>query len=179
MVKCLASFLDFCYLVQHSTHTETTLEQMDNALARFHQDRVVFQTLGIRKDSGLSLPCQHSLVHYKETIQLFGSPNGLCSSITESMHIRAVKKPWRHTNKFRPLGQMLVINQRLGKVAALRSFLEKHGLLGGPLLPACVDGIVGGNMKMGHDNDRQIVHGPSRPIDHEVHLAKTRGALHT
>lgn len=178
MVKCLASFLDFCYLVRHSTHTETTLDQMENALASFHRDRVVFKTLGVRKESGLSLPRQHSLVHYKETIQLFGSPNGLCSSITESMHIRAVKKPWRRTNKFRPLGQMLVINQRLGKVAALRSFLEKHNLLDGPLLPALVDVIVGGNMRMGHSNDRQMVHGPSRPIDHEVHLAKTRGVLH-
>ena len=177
MVKCIAAFLDFCYLVRQSTHTEATLQQIDDALTDFHRYRVIFKTLGVRKENGLSIPRQHSLVHYKETIQLFGSPNGLCSSITESMHIRAVKEPWRRTNKYQPLGQMLVINQRLAKVAALQSFLEKHDLLDGPLLHAPMEEVVGRNVMMGHDHDHQIVHGPSREVDHEVYLAKTRGAL--
>ncbi|KAF8329950.1 hypothetical protein F5887DRAFT_1064242 [Amanita rubescens] len=172
MVKCLAAFLDFCYLVRRSTHTESTLVQIDNALTRFHRDRVIFETLGVR--DGLNLPRQHSLVHYKETIQLFGSPNGLCSSITESMHIRAVKDPWRRTNKFRPLGQMLVINQRLGKLAAFRSFLQMHGLLDRPLLPGHVEEIQGGNAYIGPDDDLQIVNGPGRQVDHDVYLATTR-----
>ena len=93
------------------------------------------------------------------------------------MHIRAVKEPWRRTNKYHPLGQMLVINQRLAKVATLRSFLEKHGLLDGALLPVPMAEIMGGHAMMGHDNDHQIVHGPSRQVDHEVYLAKTRGVL--
>ena len=176
MVKCLAAFLDFCYLVRQLTHTEATLKQIDNALTCFHRDQVIFKTLGIRKEDGLSIPWQHSLVHYKETIQLFGSPDGLCSSITESMHIRAVKEPWRCTNKYQPLGQMLVINQCLAKVASLRSYLEKHSLLDGPLLPALVEleEVVGRNVMTGHDNnDHQIVHGPSRQVDHKVYLAKT------
>ena len=94
------------------------------------------------------------------------------------MHIRAIKEPWRCTNKYQPLGQMLVINQRLAKVAALRSFLEKYDLLDGPLLHALVEEVVGTrNVMMGHDHDHQIVHGPSREVDHEVYLAKTQGAL--
>ena len=156
---------------------ETTLKQIDNALTCFHQDQVIFKTLGVCKKDGLSLPWQHSLVHYKETIQLFGSLNGLCSSITELMHIRAVKEPWHRANKYGPLGQMLVINQRLAKVATLQSFLEKHGLLDGALLLAFMEEIMVGNMMMGHDNDHQIVHGPSCQVDHEVYLAKTWGAL--
>lgn len=178
MVKCLAAFLDFCYLVRRSTHTESMLNEIDNALTRFHRDRVIFKTLGVRKEGrvrkeGLSIPRQHSLVHYKETIQLFGSPNGLCSSITESMHIKAVKDPWRRTNKYHPLGQMLLINQRLAKLAAFRSYLEKHGMLDGPLLPADIRETIDGNT--GQDDDHQIVHGPSRRVDHEVKLAMTRG----
>ncbi|KAF8324638.1 hypothetical protein F5887DRAFT_1063400 [Amanita rubescens] len=177
MVKCLAAFLDFCYLVRRSTHTESMLNEIDNALTRFHRDRVIFKTLGVRKEGrvrkvGLSIPRQHSLVHYKETIQLFGSPNGLCSSITESMHIKAVKDPWRRTNKYHPLGQMLLINQRLAKLAAFRSYLEKHHMLDGPLLPADTRETIGGNT--GQDDDHQIVHGPSRQVDHEVNLAMTR-----
>ena len=45
-------------------------------------------------------------------------PNRLCSSITESKHIKAVKEPWCHSNHFKALRQMLVTNQRLNKLAA-------------------------------------------------------------
>lgn len=31
--------------------------------------------------------------YYAYVITQFGAPNGLCSSITESKHIKAVKKP--------------------------------------------------------------------------------------
>ncbi|KAH9975649.1 hypothetical protein BJV74DRAFT_862382 [Russula compacta] len=45
----------------------------------------------------------HSLEHYRRNIQLFGAPNGLCSSITESKHIKAVKEPWRRSSHFEAL----------------------------------------------------------------------------
>ena len=54
--------------------------------------------------------------HYPHLIRQFGAPNGLCSSITESKHIKAVKRPYRRTNRFQALGQMLLINQRLNKL---------------------------------------------------------------
>ena len=46
--------------------------------------------------------------------------NGLCSSITESKHITAVKNPWRRSNRNQPLGQMLMTNQQSDKLAAAR-----------------------------------------------------------
>ncbi|KAI0246059.1 hypothetical protein BJV78DRAFT_1136045, partial [Lactifluus subvellereus] len=56
---------------------------------------------------------------------LFGSPNGLCSSITESKHIKAVKEPWRHLNHFNAIVQMLQTLHRLDKLAAVwREFAE-------------------------------------------------------
>ena len=51
-----------------------------------------------RVRDSISLPCQHALSHYYYLIHLFGSPNGLCSSITESKHIKAMKEPWRRSN---------------------------------------------------------------------------------
>jgi len=51
-------------------------------------------------------------------IRLFGAPNGLCSSITEVKHIKAVKEPWRQSNHNKPLKQILLTNQRLDKLAA-------------------------------------------------------------
>ncbi|KAH9981725.1 hypothetical protein BJV77DRAFT_916936, partial [Russula vinacea] len=81
-----------------------------------------------------SLPRQHSLSHYRSLIQQFGTPNGLCSSITESRHITAVKKPWCRSNRNQPMGQMLLTNQHLDKLAALHVDFIARGMLQGPLL---------------------------------------------
>jgi len=58
--------------------------------------------------------------HYRQLVQLYGAPNELCSSITESKHIKAVKEPWRRSSHFEALGQMLLTNHRLDKLAACR-----------------------------------------------------------
>lgn len=47
----------------------------------------------------------------------------------ESKHIKAVKKPYRRTNRFQALGQMLVSNQWQDKLAAARADFQAHGML--------------------------------------------------
>jgi len=69
------------------------------------------------------------MVHYYDHIKNFGSPNGLCSSITESKHITAVKHPWRRSNKHAALPQMLKVNERLDKIAAARADFAVRGML--------------------------------------------------
>jgi hypothetical protein len=132
MVHTISAFLEFCYLVRRSQIDSVTLDQIEAAVARFHQDREIFIQTGVRND--FSLPRQHSLSHYRYHIQQFGAPNGLCSSITESRHITAVKEPWRRSNHHQPLGQMLLTNQRLDKLAASRVDFVARGMLQGPLL---------------------------------------------
>ena len=139
MVRTLSAFLEFCYLVRRSVINEETLEAISVAVDRFHHERTIFQTTGVR--AHFSLPRQHAMVHYHELIELFGAPNGLCSSITESKHIRAVKEPWRRSNKFDALGQMLVTNQRLDKLAGARRYFTEHNMLNGPLLPIGMEAI--------------------------------------
>ena len=111
--------IKFCYLVQRNVIDEEALRKIENALNNFHTHREIFRELGIRPD-GFSLPRQHSLNHYPYMITQFGAPNGLCSSITESKHIKAIKKPYRRSSRNKPLGQMLITNQRIDKLAALR-----------------------------------------------------------
>lgn len=131
MTKAISAFLDFCYLVRRSTITQATLRDIQKALDRFHHYRPIFQKTGVRDHGpkGFSLPRQHALKHYIEHIIAFGAPNGLCSSITESMHIRAVKKPWRRSSRFHALEQILLINQRLSKLAAIRRSFEMCSML--------------------------------------------------
>ncbi|KAG2757557.1 hypothetical protein P692DRAFT_201835899 [Suillus brevipes Sb2] len=129
VVRTFSAFLEFCYIVRREALTEDDLVKLQDALDRFHQYREIFKTTGVV--STFSLPRQHSLCHYILLIQLFGAPNGLCSSITESKHIKAVKEPWRRSSRFNALGQMLLTNQRLNKLAAAHVDFEAHGMLHG------------------------------------------------
>ena len=76
-----------------------------------------------------ALPRQHSLVHYVDVIRAFGAPNGLCSSITESKHIKAMKESWHCSSCFKALGQMLLTNQWMDKLAASHVDFAKRGML--------------------------------------------------
>ncbi|KAK7683266.1 hypothetical protein QCA50_013528 [Cerrena zonata] len=142
MVRALSAFMEACYIIRRSILSEASLTQLDDALSRFHQFRGVFQDTGVRPN-GMSLPRQHSLDHYPRHIREFGAPNGLCSSITESKHIKAVKEPWRRSNRFEALGQMLVTNQRLDKIHAARNDFEARGMLKGSLLSSVLATISG------------------------------------
>ncbi|KAI5989472.1 hypothetical protein EDC04DRAFT_2873162 [Pisolithus marmoratus] len=113
VVCTFCAFLEFCYLVHKSVITESDLDLINDSLDRFHHYCEVFKTTG----------------HYHDLIKLFGAPNGLCSSITESKHIKAVKKPYRHMSHFKALGQMLIINQRLDKLASACTDFSAQGML--------------------------------------------------
>jgi hypothetical protein len=129
MVKCISAFLDFCYLVRRNALTSDTLDEIDSTLVRFHTHHDIFIATGVRVT--ISLPRQHSMVHYRPSIIHFGSPNGLCSSITESKHIKAVKEPWRRSSRYKALIQMLRTLTRLDRLASLRSIFTGQGMMQG------------------------------------------------
>jgi hypothetical protein len=129
IVQCLSTFMDLCYIFRRNAITATALKTAESLLDKFHDLRRVFVDAGVR--SSTSLPRQHSLLHYITSIPLFGSPNGLCSSITESKHIKAVKEPWRRSSRYKALIQMLRTITRLDKIAALRRVFVQSGMLVG------------------------------------------------
>jgi hypothetical protein len=143
VLKVFRAFLEFCYIARHDIIDEDTLTELKDALARFHHHRTIFEDLGIRAE-GFALPRQHSLVHYPALIRSFGAPNGLCSSITESKHIVAIKKPWRRSNRYNALGQMLLTNQRLDKLAASSVDFANRGMLEGTCLTDTLK-LIGGS----------------------------------
>ena len=155
MVKAIRSFLEFCYLVRRSVLDENDLDQLDELLADFHKEREIFRELGIRSD--FNLPRQHSMTHYCELVIKFGAPNGLCSSITESKHIQAVKKPWRRSSKFNALSQMLRTNQRIDNLAASTVDFQARGMLKESIWANYVDPPpppqVGGPGQLPNDDD--------------------------
>ena len=65
-----------------------------------------------------NLPWQHLLLHYIKLICAYGVPNGLCSSIMESRHIKKINSPYIWSNLYNALGQMLLMNQHCDKLTA-------------------------------------------------------------
>ncbi|KAI0282250.1 hypothetical protein BC826DRAFT_1093972 [Russula brevipes] len=120
IVKCLSALLDASYIARRQDIDCDALDALDVALDKFRTLREIFRSSGVRP-KGFSVPRQHALFHYRRLIEDFGAPGGLCSSITESRHITAVKKPWRRSNKFEAL--------RLDKLAAMRSDFVARGML--------------------------------------------------
>jgi hypothetical protein len=127
-IRCVSALLDFAYLAWRSAHDTDSLEEMEHHLDRFHRYRHVFADAGV-VDEAFKLPRQHSLVHYVRAIYMYGSPNGLCTSITESKHIDAVKKPWRRSRRYKALLQILRTNTRLSKIRAARAEFGRRGML--------------------------------------------------
>ena len=107
------------------------LDQLKDALAQFHFHREAFVGMARVNGDRISLPQQHSLKHYIHSIWLFGSLNGLCSSITESKHIKAVKEPWRCSSHFKALVQMLWTICQLDKLAAACCAHTELGMMDG------------------------------------------------
>lgn len=132
MIECLRAFLDFAYLARRSSHDTESLDFMGVLLADFDELRQIFIEVGVRDN--VSLPRQHALLHYRLGIQRFGALNGLCTSITESKHIVAVKRPWRASNRHNAVLQVLKTNTVLSKLSALRSYLSSQGLLHGSII---------------------------------------------
>ncbi|KAG2343162.1 hypothetical protein BDR05DRAFT_884691, partial [Suillus weaverae] len=136
MVRAFHALLEFCYIARRDVITEASLDQLKDMLTQFHHYHEIFKTTGTVPH--FSLPRQHSMTHYADMIQLFGVSNGFCSSITESKHIKAVKEPWRWSNKYNTLGQMLLTNQHLDKLAASRLDFAACGMLAGSVLSRAV-----------------------------------------
>ena len=107
IVRCLAVFLYFCYLVQCNSICADTLGQIQEALDQFR--------------------------HHHTSIILFGSPNGLCLSIMELEHIKDIKKPWHHSSQYLALLQ-LTINEWQDKLATARSAFVQEGMMQGTTL---------------------------------------------
>lgn len=119
--------MEICYLIRRNAITSEDITRLEDLISSFHDLRKVFVELGVR--DSISLPRQHALVHYPYLIRMFGAPNGVCSSITESKHIHAVKEPWRRSNRYNALPQMLRTIARMEKLEKLRTILACRGLV--------------------------------------------------
>ncbi|KAF8838294.1 hypothetical protein BDN67DRAFT_1013214 [Paxillus ammoniavirescens] len=106
--------LDFLYLSQYPCHTVDTLRLLDEALTRFHANKEIFVDLGMRTQ--FNLPKLHSLRHYVQMIQLFGTTDNYSTEYTERLHIDLAKDAYRATNHKDQYTQMTQWLERREKI---------------------------------------------------------------
>ncbi|KAJ6549197.1 hypothetical protein B0H10DRAFT_2242974 [Mycena sp. CBHHK59/15] len=120
-IRACRAILDFIYLSQYSTHDDGTLSSMRAALDVYHTDRDYFITSTIRKD--FNIPKFHSLLHYVESIEYFGTTDNYNTEMFERLHIDFAKNGWRASNHRDAFPQMITWLGRQEKVSSFSTYL--------------------------------------------------------
>nr|GAT45202.1 predicted protein [Mycena chlorophos] len=103
-------------------HTTETLQHLENARQRFHDNKAIFVQLGIRED--FNLPKLHSWRHYPFAISWIGTTDNYNTEYTERLHIDLAKEAFRSTNFKDEFSQMTVWLERREKMARHAQYIQ-------------------------------------------------------
>ena len=96
LIRTVRAVLDFLYLAQYPIHTASTLRLLADALSRYHANKDILVSLGIREQ--FNIPKFHFISHYVYLIKLFGTTDNFNTQYTEHLHIDLAKKAYAATN---------------------------------------------------------------------------------
>ncbi|KAL5536222.1 hypothetical protein ACEPAF_43 [Sanghuangporus sanghuang] len=122
LVRATRAILDFVYIAQYPIHTLQTLELLDDALRRFHENKQVFIDEGARVD--FNFIKLHSMVHYTSSIKSHGTTDNYNTQFTERLHIDFAKDAYAATNHKDELPQMTRWLERKEKVCDLKKNID-------------------------------------------------------
>ncbi|KAH9484401.1 hypothetical protein JR316_0003882 [Psilocybe cubensis] len=125
-IYAVTAILDFIYIAQYSTHNKVTLGYLQDSLVRFHQYRHYFLDINARKD--FNIPKFHSLIHYVEAIEQFGTTDNYNTEMFERLHIDFAKQGWRASNQKDEFPQMINWLSRREKIAGFTGYQEELSL---------------------------------------------------
>ncbi|EIN13305.1 hypothetical protein PUNSTDRAFT_59004 [Punctularia strigosozonata HHB-11173 SS5] len=94
--RCL---FDFIFIAQYISHSDETLQYLDEALAGFHADKQVFIDECARAVPNFNIPKLHMLSHYVDGIRAVGTTDNTNTETSERLHIDNAKRAYDATNK--------------------------------------------------------------------------------
>ena len=121
VVRAVRGILDFLYIAQFPSQSEETLNLLVSSLSAFHENKEVFEELGIR--DGFNIPKLHSMQHYAESIRNYGATDNYNTEYTERLHIDLAKDAYKSTNFKDEFAQMTLWLERKEKVIRHRAFV--------------------------------------------------------
>ncbi|KAJ7605725.1 hypothetical protein FB45DRAFT_879173 [Roridomyces roridus] len=113
------------------------LRLLNSFLERFHQNKSIFVTLGIR--AHFNIPKLHNISHYTLFIELFGTLDNFNTETTERLHIDFTKNAYRASNRKDEYLQMTLWIKRREKVLRHAKFMTKWPSVYGVTLAALVN----------------------------------------
>ncbi|KAG2154472.1 uncharacterized protein EDB93DRAFT_1320123 [Suillus bovinus] len=122
LLRAAQGLLDFLYLAQYPCHSSETLQLLDDALDRFHDNKDIFVELGIRHS--FNLPKLHATRHYHLMIIMFGTTDNYNTEYTERLHIDYAKDAYRATNHKDEFVQMTRWLERKEKILRHAKFVS-------------------------------------------------------
>ncbi|KDQ12490.1 hypothetical protein BOTBODRAFT_97407, partial [Botryobasidium botryosum FD-172 SS1] len=93
------ALMDVILLAQYPTHTDKTLADLGDALAKFHQHKDAYVKAGGRMLPHFDIPKLHALLHYIMSIRQLGGLDGFSTESPERLHIDFAKKAYSVSNK--------------------------------------------------------------------------------
>jgi hypothetical protein len=137
IVRATRSLLDFLYLAQYRSHSESTLAYLQKALDEFHADKQAFLS-ALNEDGTPTKPSErrtrltkrvleslfqfpklHALQHFVDSIRDFGTTDNYNTETTERLHINFAKNAYQATNRVDPTEQMVTWLEHQEKLATL------------------------------------------------------------
>ena len=121
LLAATRALLDFLFLAQYPVHSDATLRQLEDALQRFHDNKDIFVTLGIR--ANFNLPKLHLLSHYTPMIRWLGTLDNFDTEYSEWLHIDFAKQAYQATNHKNELPQMTLWLERKEKILQFSDYI--------------------------------------------------------
>ena len=118
-ISAVTTLLDFIYIAQYSTHDSITLGYMQDALDQFHKSCDYFIATLVQED--FNIPKFHSLLHYIESIENFGTTDKYNTEMFECLHIDYAKHGWRASNHHDEFPQMIIWLSRQEKIMSFET----------------------------------------------------------
>jgi len=104
VLRAVRGVLDFIYYAHFETHCDESLSALDAAWLTFHDNKHIFEDLGIRKHFNISK--LHNIKHYIDAIHSHGTTDGFNTEGTERLHIDLAKMGYNASNKKQYTKQM-------------------------------------------------------------------------
>jgi hypothetical protein len=140
VIKASVALLDIVHFMCYRSHDDNTLDLLQDAIDRFHNNKAVFIDLKIR--THFNIPKLHALQHYVDSIQLFGTADGYNTEISERLHIDMAKKAYRASNRHDHTSQMATWLHRQEKMAYFKAYQLWFDKLGARLTPPAANNTL-------------------------------------
>ncbi|KAJ3502648.1 hypothetical protein NLJ89_g8789 [Agrocybe chaxingu] len=124
LIRAVRALLDFLYLAKYPIHTSQTLDNLDDALRQFHENRDIFVALGIRLN--FDIPKLHYAGHYRYFLEFFGTADNFNTEYTERLHIDMAKDAYAASNTKDEYPQMTSWLDRRERVMQHAKYLRRR-----------------------------------------------------